>query len=242
MPNKMQTSFPRQEPKFVHDRLQNFCSLFEQDIERLRKCWRVVDLKLWPNHDKVSAVDYLRSQLIIFYEKEKTTPESTTAGAWRPFILEYCRTLGVDPIPVDRFYQRLVVGDLTDERVVEFEAQQGIGQLRTAMGLAKEQWFNGKPIIGCVTAGVAGETQFLKVTLEQMSWLVGEKPAKGTIGNKLRADPTSPKAINPRKGVEDVFLYRELVEWFKTAFPATFPRIETVAIEHLRNRPQLSNR
>ncbi|MFM9966270.1 MAG: AAA family ATPase [Planctomycetaceae bacterium] len=46
-------------------------------------------------------------------------PTDATTAAWHPFILEYCRTLGVVCDAVDRLYQRIVSGDITDKRAVE---------------------------------------------------------------------------------------------------------------------------
>ena len=81
----------------------------------------------------------------------------------------------------------------------------------------------------------------LTVTREQMSWLVGGKPALGTIENKMRDDEKSPKAVSI--GIPHKFTYSELVAWFKTdkAFPAVICPDETKARSELLDR-QVSNR
>lgn len=59
---------------------------------------------------------------------------------------------------MDRLFQRIVVGDLTDERAVESNAAQAFGQLDVAIANALQQWHDFESVIrNMQTVGVEAE-------------------------------------------------------------------------------------
>lgn len=139
-------SMVNQDPEFVLARLKQHKDHLSQDIGELRIYWPTLQQKLWPNNKTVSALDYLRSRLLIpkFLD---SGPNASTPVAWHPHILDYCRTLGVIAEPVDQLYQRIVSGDLTDQRGVEAEADRCFESLDKAIEHARQQWLNGESLI-----------------------------------------------------------------------------------------------
>ena len=132
------------DPKFVEERLEIYKNELWQDVERLKKHRPAVkhNLPLYPQF--ATETDYLRHWLVTPMTVGKT---DCTIDKWHPLILEYCRTLGADANAVDRLYQRIVVGDLSDERAVVSNAEKGFAELDIAITLAHEQWLSGEPVI-----------------------------------------------------------------------------------------------
>ncbi len=137
----------RQDPEYVETVLKIERSVMLQDVECLRACAKVVERNEWPNRQTVSAMDYLRSNLITFRTSSKSDPGSATPAAWHPFILEYCRTLGVESDAIDRLFQRFVYGDVSDKRAVVSDGDKAVIQYDLAIAKAHQQWLNGDPII-----------------------------------------------------------------------------------------------
>jgi len=137
----------RLDPEYVGDRLTDHRRVLLQDVNSLRMGWSAVAAGKWPNRERGSAMDYLRSCTVTF--------QTSTTAAWHPFILDYCRTLGVDPAPIDRLFQRIVFGDVTDKRVVESDGDEAMTQLDLAIAHARQQWLSGDPVIRTATKGPA---------------------------------------------------------------------------------------
>lgn len=129
----------RLDPEYVYKRLKNHWDCFISDVNRLRLGWVAVAAGKWPNHEQVTAIDYLRSNSLMF--------ATSNCSARHPFILDYCRTLGANPDPIDRLFQRVVFGDITDKRAVESDADQAMIQLDNAIKSARRQWLRGDPVI-----------------------------------------------------------------------------------------------
>lgn len=136
------------EPEFVTERLTVHRSTLAEDLRLLRLWWpgymhNVTFLKL------DDPVGYLRSKLTIpegDLEGKKTDSDNTLSARHR-LALEYCRTLGGVGDAVDRLYQRIVSGDITDKRAVETEADDALSQLDFAIAKARAQWKAGGAVI-----------------------------------------------------------------------------------------------
>lgn len=135
----------RIDPRYVEDRLKDHKSVLLQDVDRLRTGWKIVNSRQWDNPNKVSAVDYLRSDLITFQTSGREDPSSP--GVWHRFVLEYCRSLGVKSDAIHRLFLRLRAGDVSDNRAVEFDADEATIQFDLVIAKAYQQRLNGDPVI-----------------------------------------------------------------------------------------------
>lgn len=133
------------EPEFVMERLFDHRAILNQDVESLRMVWPICVSEAAKRGQETVA--YLRSKLLIPIMAGKSQPTDATPAAWHPFILEYCRTLGVVGDAVGRLYQRIVSGDVTDKRAVETEADDAFAQLDAAHAEARAQWKAGGAVI-----------------------------------------------------------------------------------------------
>jgi hypothetical protein len=85
--------------------------------------------------------------MLTFQTSGKSESTDATTAAWHPLILEYCQTLGADADAVDRLFHRIIVGELTDERAVESNAEEAFAELDIAIKCAHEQWLRGESVI-----------------------------------------------------------------------------------------------
>lgn len=135
------------EPEFVMGRLKDHRAILTQDVGDLRMRWPVYVHNA--AIEGLEPVAYLRSKLLIANAEMsgRNQPTDATTAAWHPFILEYCQTLGVVGDAVDRLYQRIVSGDVTDKRAVETEADDAFAQLDAGHAEARAQWKAGEAVI-----------------------------------------------------------------------------------------------
>lgn len=128
-------------------------------------------------------------------------------------------------------------------------------KLKAGDGSEWEQALKGERVDGgnCLTPAMAAfayvvEEQLrrlpiqFKVTYQEFSWIIGGTPKPGTIQNRMRADPNSPRPVSGGNGTAHSFLYTDLVKWFATAFPSKICPDESRARSDLLDRPQVSNR
>ncbi|MEK6260095.1 MAG: hypothetical protein AABP62_15855 [Planctomycetota bacterium] len=127
------------DPKFVEERLKSYKHDLWLDVERLEKRRPALkhNLPLFPQF--ATETDYLRHWLVIPDTVGKT---DCTIDKWHPLILEYCRTLGADAKAVDRLFQRIVEGELSNERAVALDAEQAFTELDIAIKCAHQQWLS----------------------------------------------------------------------------------------------------
>lgn len=225
------------DPEAVCNLLTWYRQILAGDVGSLRLIWPSLVQKRWPKHETVSALDYLRSHLTTFRTFTMSAPTNSNAAAWHEYVLDYCRTLGADAVAVDRLYQRLGAGDVTDRRAVESDAEPGLEQLRIAIDRAHEQWLSGDPVIRTPDSNSGEVPSGLEVTLNQMSWLVGGTPSVGTMRNHKKKG--RPKPLRQSKGRPDIWRYSDLAEWVKQQWPTVIVPDECAAREQLANRPNV---
>ena len=182
------TTGVRLDPEFVEEQLKTHQAVFSQDVRYIRSSWITASRQTYPSGEHASENALLRSRSITFRTSKKSLPTESTPAAWHPFILGYCRTLGVDPDPIDRLFRRLLAGDVSDRRGVVSDSDQAMIQFDLAIATAHQQWLNGDPVIHTPTNRRSGNTTD-----------DGESAASEPAEQVKKGTGTGGKTVKPKK-------------------------------------------